>query len=70
MFESFGILTCILFFIILTYAYQMRQRKYNKYPTSCDVLYYPKNEKIKIIDPKSYKNADKMKYSKKSEYPD
>jgi len=48
----------------------MRQRKYNKYPTSCDVLYYPKNEKIKIIDPKSYKNTDKMKYSKISEYPD
>ena len=24
----------------------MRNRMYNKYPTSCDVLYFPKKEKI------------------------
>jgi len=29
----------------------MRQRKYKKYATSCDVLYYPEKEKMNIIDP-------------------
>ena len=43
-------LGCILFFIVLTYSFQMRQRKYKTYPTSCDVLYYPEKEKILMID--------------------
>ena len=38
-------LGCILFFIVLTYSYQMRQRKYKNYPTSCDVLYYPEKRR-------------------------
>ena len=35
---------CIIFFIILTYSYQMRRRKYKNYSNSCDVLYYPQKE--------------------------
>ena len=50
MLESIFNLGCILFFILLTYSFQMRQRKYKKYPTSCDVLYYPEKEKILMID--------------------
>lgn len=42
-------LGCIIFFIILTYSYQMRHRKYKDYPASCDVLYYPEKEKIVTI---------------------
>ena len=45
MFQTFATLGSILFFIVLTYAFQMRQRKYKKYATSCDVLYYPEKEK-------------------------
>jgi len=56
MFESLGILGSILLFAVLTYAFQMRQRKYKKYATSCDVLYYPEKEKMNIIDPKYNRN--------------
>ena len=31
---------------IFTYAYKMRQRIYNDYPTSCNVIYVPKKENI------------------------
>ncbi len=46
MIDSLLIFGCILFFIIIVYSFQMRNRMYNKYPTSCDVLYFPKKEKI------------------------
>ena len=49
MLETLLNLGCIIFFIILTYSYQMRQRKYKDYPASCDVLYYPEKEKIVTI---------------------
>ena len=51
MFQPLATIGSILFFIVLTYAFQMRQRKYKKYATSCDVLYYPEKEKMNIIDP-------------------
>ena len=50
-------LGCILFFIVLTYSYQMRQRKYKNYPTSCDVLYYPEKEEILMIDEDLYESS-------------
>jgi len=65
----------ILFLIILTYAYQMRQRKFKKYPTACDVLYYPEQEKKNIIDREWYKKSSPYKidnskiFSPMSEYP-
>lgn len=31
---------------VFTYAYKMRQRLYNDYPTSCNVIYVPKKENI------------------------
>ena len=31
---------------IFTYSYKMRQRLYNDYPTSCNVIYIPKKENI------------------------
>ena len=49
MLEPIFNLGCILFFIVLTYSYQMRQRKYKNYPTSCDVLYYPEKEEILMV---------------------
>ena len=45
MFDSFLILGCIIFIIGLVYAFQMRNRLYKDYPTSCDVIYIPKKEK-------------------------
>lgn len=49
MLEPILTLGCILFFIVLTYSFQLRQRKYKDYPASCDVLYYPEKEKILMI---------------------
>ena len=60
MLEPLLTLGSIVFFILLIYAYQMRKRKYKKYATSCDVLYYPENNKIKMIDPKLYKSSPKL----------
>ena len=57
MFETLGILGSILLFAVLTYAFKMRQRKYKKYATSCDVLYYPEKEKMNMIDPKHYRSS-------------
>ena len=57
MFQTFATLGSILLFVVLTYAFQMRQRKYKKYATSCDVLYYPEKEKMNIIDPKHYRRS-------------
>jgi len=51
MFDSFLIFGCIVFIILLVYAFQMRNRLYKDYPTSCDVIYIPKKEK-EIIDTK------------------
>ena len=50
MLEPVLTLGCILFFIVLTYSFQMRQRKYKNYPTSCDVLYYPEKEEILMVE--------------------
>jgi len=57
MFESLSIFGSIILFAVLTYAFQMRQRKYKKYATSCNVLYYPEKEKMNIIDPKYYQSS-------------
>jgi len=57
MFESLSILGSIILFSVLTYAFQMRKRKYKKYATSCNVLYYPKKEEMNIIEPKDYKSS-------------
>ena len=57
MLESLAILGSIIFFGVLTYAFQMRRRKYKKYSNSCDVLYYPEKDKMNIIDPKNYKSS-------------
>jgi hypothetical protein len=57
MFESLATLGSILLLAVLTYAFQMRQRKYKKYATSCDVLYYPEKEKLNIIDSKYYRSS-------------
>jgi hypothetical protein len=51
MFDSFLILGCMVFIILLVYAFQMRNRLNKNYPTSCDVVYIPKKEK-EIIDTK------------------
>ena len=67
MIDSFLTIGSILFFILLTYAYQMRQRKYKKYATSCDVLYYPGKDKINMIDPKLYKSSP-YKFNTTSNY--
>jgi 2,3-bisphosphoglycerate-independent phosphoglycerate mutase len=56
MFDTVLVLGAIIFFGLLTYALQVRNRKYKNYPTHCDVLYYPKIEKIKMIDPKKYRD--------------
>jgi len=53
MFESFLLIGCIVFFIILVYAFQMRQRMYNSYPTACKVTYYPKKEEILMMPEQS-----------------
>ena len=55
MFDTILVLGTIIFFGLLTFAFQMRNRKYKNYPTHCDVLYYPKIEKIKMLDPKKYR---------------
>ena len=54
MLDSILIVGSLLFFCLLMYAFQLRQRKYKKYPTYCDVLYYPKKEEIRMIDPSEY----------------
>ena len=73
MLDSLLTLGSILFFILLTYAYQMRHRKSKKYATSCDVLYYPEQDKTNIIDPKLYKSSpyklEGNPFSLMSEYP-
>ena len=72
MLDSLLIMGSILFFIVLTYAYKMIQRKYNNYPTACNVLYIPKKEKMNIIDPKMYQSSPlsfKIDPFKISDYP-
>ena len=49
MFDSFVTFASIVFFGLLTYAFQLRKRKYIKYPISCDVTYFASNEK-NILD--------------------
>lgn len=73
MLDSLLIIGSILFFVVLTYAYKMRQRKYNKYPTACNVLYIPKKEKSILIDPQSYQSSPlsfKIDPFKISNYPE
>ena len=73
MLDSLLIIGSILFFVVLTYAYKMRQRKYNKYPTACNVLYIPKKEKSNLIDPQSYQSSPlsfKIDPFKISNYPE
>ncbi len=50
MFQPFIIIGCIFFFILLTYSFQMRNRMYKDYATSCDVTYIPEKEKILMIE--------------------
>jgi len=73
MLEPLLTLGSIVFILLLIYAYQMRQRKYKKYPTACDVLYYPEQEKVNMVDPKLYKSSpyklDGNPFSLMSEYP-
>ena len=49
MFESFILIGCIVFFIILVYGLQMRQRLNTNYPTGCKVTYYPEKEEILMM---------------------
>ena len=46
MIDPLLIFGCIVFFILIVYSFQMRNRMYKKYPNSCDVFYLPKKEKI------------------------
>lgn len=46
MIQSFLLLGCIFFFILLVYSFQVRNRMYKDYGTSCDIIYFPKKEKI------------------------
>lgn len=46
MLETLLVLGCIVFFILLAMAFQERAIMYKDYPTSCDVTYLPKKEKI------------------------
>ena len=48
MLETLLVLGCIMFFILLAMAFQERAIMYKDYPTSCDVTYLPKKEKIFI----------------------
>jgi len=57
MLDTILVIGSIIFIGVLTYAFQLRNRKYKNYPTHCDVLYYSKKEKIKMIDPNEYKSS-------------
>ena len=46
MLETLLVLGCIVFFILLAMAFHERAIMYKDYPTSCDVTYLPKKEKI------------------------
>tara|TARA_B100000700_G_C14699575_1_gene693854 strand:+ start:503 stop:730 length:228 start_codon:yes stop_codon:yes gene_type:complete len=46
MIDALLIIGCIVFFILMIYGLQMRNRMKKKYPNSCDVLYFPKKENI------------------------
>ena len=49
MFESLLLVGCIVFFCIVVYGLQMRQRLNTKYPTGCKVTYYPDKEEILMM---------------------
>ena len=65
MFESLLLVGCIVFFCIVVYGLQMRQRLNNKYPTGCKVTYYPEKEEIlmmlhrQLMDPLEYQTHKK-----------
>lgn len=63
MIDSILIIGCILFFILLTYSFQMRNRLYKNYPTSCHVTYIPEKDKIPLVD-----NTTNIKFEPDSSY--
>lgn len=55
MLDTILILGCIVFFILLSMAFQERSIMYKDYPTSCDVTYIPKKENIYMLSPSNFK---------------
>ena len=49
MLKSFLLIGCIVFFCIVVYAFQMRQRLNTNYPTGCKVTYYPEKEEMLMM---------------------
>lgn len=57
MLETILVLGCIVFFILLTMAFQERNIMYNNYPTSCDVTYIPEEQDIYMLGPSNFNSS-------------
>ena len=60
MIETFLVLGCIVFFILLAISFQERSIMYKDYPTSCDVTYIPEKETI-YMGPSNFKTRGARK---------